>query len=398
MGVSSFVENQKQLKETVDRRTFMKKLGAAGAVAAASATSQVVSAPSVWAQGQTHSWRMATTWPRGLPIFHDGAERFAKLVEERSEGRLKIQVFAGGEMVPPFETFKAVSEGGVEVGHSVSFYWEDKIPAAPWFSAVPFGFNAQGINAWLYSGGGLKLWEEVYAPFNVVPRPVGNTGVQMGGWFKKKVEAVDDLKGLKMRMGGLGARVLTKAGVNTAIYIPGGEIYAALESGKVDAADWVGPVHDLQMGLYKVAKYYYFPGWHEPGSAIEVLFNKKAYDALPRDLRNILDAVAMENNLWTLCEFEAQNFRALQTLVNQLKVQVVRFPIPVMNLFRKLTEEVLAEEASKDPTVKKVNTAFQAFKKELDNWGYISERAYYDFMGAKPETLEPWVSQPVYDY
>ncbi len=340
---------------------------------------------------------MATTWPRGLPIFHDGAERFAKLVEERSDGRIKIQVFAGGELVPTFDTFDAVSRGDVEVGHAVSFYWEDRIPAAPWFSAVPFGFNAQGINAWLYSGGGLQLWEEVYAPFNVVPRPVGNTGVQMGGWFKKKVETIEDLKGLKVRMGGLGAKVMTKAGAQV-MYIPGVDVYSALDSGKVDAADWVGPVHDLQMNLYKTAKYYYYPGWHEPGSAIEVIFNKKAYDGLPRDLKSILDAVAMENNIWTLSEFEAQNFRALHTMVNQLKVELVRFPIPVLNRFRKLTNEVLDEEAARDPIVKKVNASFRNFKRDLDNWGFISERAYYQYMSANPDTLEPWVYQQVYEY
>ncbi|MGA2938992.1 MAG: TRAP transporter substrate-binding protein [Syntrophobacteraceae bacterium] len=335
---------------------------------------------------------MATTWPRGLAIFHSGAERFAKEVEARSEGRLKIQVFAGGELVPAFDTFDAVSKGTVDVGHSVSFYWEDKIPAAPWFSAVPFGFNAQGINAWFYSGDGLQLWEEVYAPFNVVPRPVGNTGVQMGGWFKRKVISSKDLKGMKVRMGGLGAKVLTRAGA-TVMDVPGGEVLAALESGKVDAAEWVGPVHDLQMGLYKAAKYYYYPGWHEPGSAIEVLFNKKAYDSLPGNLRNILDDVAMGNNLRTLCEFESQNFRALQTLVSQLKVQLVRFPAEVLNKLRKFSEEVLEEEAAKDPVVKKVDASFKAFKKDLDNWGYISERTFYEFMAAKPETLEPWIHE-----
>jgi len=401
MSLSSLVEPREQSQQekvgNPGRRTFIKTLGAVGAAAAASAAASVARGPFVWAQGQTYNWRMATTWPRGLAIFHDGAERFARIVEERSGGRLRIKVYAAGELVPAFETFNAVSQGKAEAGHSVSFYWEEKIPAAPWFSAVPFGFNAQGINAWMYAGGGIKLWEEVYAPFNVVPRPVGNTGVQMGGWFKRRVDSPKDLKGLKMRIGGLGALVLKKAGAQV-MYIPGGEVLAALESGKVDAADWVGPVHDLQMGLYKAAKYYYYPGWHEPGSTIEVLFNKKAYDALPRDLREILDGVAMENNLWTLCQFESQNFRALETLVSQLNVQLVRFPVPVLNELRTLSAQVLAEEAAKDPMVKKVNDAFRNFEKDLDNWSYISERAYYDFLAAKPETLEPWVYKDVYEY
>jgi TRAP-type mannitol/chloroaromatic compound transport system substrate-binding protein len=396
MSLSSFLEHRKDRTEDASRRTFIKQAGIAGAVAAVAA-SQLVSAPCGRAQGQRYNWRMATTWPRGLPIFHEGAERFAREVEERSEGRLKMQVFAAGETVPAFETFNAVSQGTVEVGHSVSFYWQAKIPAAPWFSAVPFGFNAQGMNAWLYSGGGLRLWEEVYAPFNVVPRPVGNTGVQMGGWFKNKVEHTADFKGLKVRMGGLGAKVLTRAGANV-VYIPGGEILSALEAGKVDAADWVGPVHDLQMGLYKAAKYYYYPGWHEPGSSIEVFFNKKAYDALPQDLKSLLDDVAMENNLWTLCEFESLNFRALETLVGQLKIQLMRFPVAVLNDFRKLSQEVLEDEAARDPSVRKVHEAYKTFKKNLENWGFISERAYYEFMAASPETLEPWVYEQTFEY
>ena len=401
MSLSSLLEPQEKSQQEkvlrTGRRTFIKTLGAVGAAAAASAAASVARGPFVWAQGQTYSWRMATTWPRGLAIFHDGAERFARMVAERSGGRLRIKVYAAGELVPAFETFNAVSQGKAEVGHSVSFYWEEKIPAAPWFSAVPFGFNAQGINAWMYAGGGIKLWEEVYAPFNVVPRPVGNTGVQMGGWFKRRVDSPKELKGLKVRMGGLGALVLKKAGAQV-MYIPGGEVLAALESGKVDAADWVGPVHDLQMGLYKAAKYYYYPGWHEPGSTIEVLFNKKAYDALPKDLQEILDSVATDNNLWTLCQFESQNFKALETLVGQLNVQLVRFPIPVLNEFRKLSLELLEEEAAKDPMVKKVNESFKTYKKDLDNWGYISERAYYDLMAAAPETLEPWVHKDVYEF
>ena len=318
-----------------------------------------------------------TTWPPEMPVLQTGAQRFAKRVEELSQGRMKIQVFAGGELVPPLGTFDAVSQGTVECGSGASYYWAGKCPAGQWFSAVPFGFNPQGINTWFYSGGGLKLWEEVYAPFNVVPRPQGNTGVQMGGWFRKKIESVDDFKGLKMRIPGLGGKVIAKVG-GTVVLLAGGEIYTSLERGVIDATEWVGPLHDLRMGFYQATKYYYYPGWHEPGTTLEVIFNKKAYDDLPADLKAILDTVAAETNLWSLCEFEAQNGEALETLVTKHGVELLRFPDSVLNDFRKLSEEVLAEEAAKDPMCKKVHEAFLAFKAKLGKWGAISEKAYYD--------------------
>lgn len=363
----------------MDRRSFVKKVGLGSAAAVAAAT---IKAPYVWPKGQTYQWRMVTTWPPQMPVLQTGAERFAKRVEEASEGRLKIQVYAGGELVPALGVFDAVSQGTVECGSGASYYWAGKSPAAQWFSAVPFGFNAQGINAWFYSGGGLQLWEEVYAPFNVVPRPQGNTGVQMGGWFNKKIEKVSDYKGLKMRIPGLGGKVVAKAG-GTVVLLAGGEIYTSLERGVIDATEWVGPLHDLRMGFYQAAKYYYYPGWHEPGTTLEVIFNKKAYESLPKDLQAILDAVAMETNLWSLCEFEAQNGVALETLVKEHKVQLVRFPDQVLDELRKLAEETIEEEANKDPMARKVHEAFKAFKAKLGPWGTVSEKAYYDLIAAK---------------
>jgi len=358
----------------LDRRSFLRKAGVAGVAAAAAST---VSAPVIWAQGKSYQWKMVTTWPPEMPVLQTGAQRFAKRVEELSQGRMKIQVYAGGELVPPLGTFDAVSQGTVECGSGASYYWAGKCPAGQWFSAVPFGFNPQGINTWFYSGGGLQLWEEAYAPFNVVPRPQGNTGVQMGGWFRKKIESVDDFKGLKMRIPGLGGKVIAKAG-GTVVLLAGGEIYTSLERGVIDATEWVGPLHDLRMGFYQATKYYYYPGWHEPGTTLEVIFNKKAYDELPADLKALLDTVAAETNLWSLCEFESQNGEALETLVTKHGVELLRFPDSVLNDFRKLSEEVLAEEAAKDPMCKKVHEAFLAFRAKLGKWGTVSEKAYYD--------------------
>ncbi len=361
------------------RRDFLKT---AGKTAAATAVASAIAAPAVWAKGGTIQWKMVTTWPPNFPVLQIGAERFAKRVEEASGGKIKIQVFAGGELVPPLGVFDAVSDGTVQVGSGASYYWAGKVPAAQWFSAVPFGFNAQGINAWFYSGGGLKLWEEVYAPFNLVPRPQGNTGVQMGGWFRKEMKSIEDFKGLKMRIPGLGGKVVAKAG-GTVVLLPGSEIFTSLERGVIDATEWVGPLHDLRMGFYKAAKYYYYPGWHEPGTCLEVIFNKKAYDALPKDLQAIIDAVAMETNLWSLSEFEARNGAALQELITQHKVNLVRFPDEMLDALNKMAQETLEEEAAKDAASRKVHEAFKKFKNQIGAWGSISEKAYYDTIAEK---------------
>ncbi len=363
----------------MERRDFLKKTGVAAAAAVAGTS---VSAPAVWAKGKTYRWKMVTTWPPNLPVLQTGAVRFAKRLEEVTAGRIKIQVFAGGELVPPLGAFDAVSDGTVECASGAAYYWAGKTPAAQWFASVPFGLNAQGINAWFYSGGGLKLWEEVYAPFNVVPRPQGNTGVQMGGWFRKEMKSISDYKGLKMRIPGLGGKVVAKAG-GTVVLLPGAEIFTSLERGVIDATEWVGPMHDLRMGFYKAAKYYYYPGWHEPGTTLEVIFNKKAYDGLPKDLQAAIDAVAMETNIWSLCEFEAANGAALEELITKHNVNLVRFPDALLNDLRKLAKETLEEEAKKDSMAKKVHEAFKKFKKQVGVWGSVSERAYYDVIADK---------------
>lgn len=363
----------------MERRDFLKSAGvaAAGAVAATA-----LSAPSIMASEKTYNWKMVTTWPPNLPILQTGAERFAKRLQEATNGRIKIQVFAAGELAPAMGVFDAVSDGTVEVGSGAAYYWPGKVPAAQWFSSVPFGLNAQGINAWFYSGGGLKLWEEVYAPFNVVPRPQGNTGVQMGGWFRKEMKTLADFKGLKMRIPGLGGKVIAKAGAAVTL-MAAGELFTSLERGVIDALEWVGPLHDLRMGFYKAAKYYYYPGWHEPGTCLEVIFNKKAYDSLSKDLQVIVDAIAMETNLWSLSEFEAGNGAALEELITVHKVMFKEFPPDMMNSLRKLAGEVLEEEAAKDAMSKKVHEAFKKFKKQVGVWGTTSESAYFNLISEK---------------
>ncbi len=327
------------------------------------------------APAKTYEWKMVTTWPPNFPIFQEGVERFAKEVQTMSNNRLNIKVYAGGELVPPLQTFEAVSQGTVELGHGAGYYWAGKIPAAQFFTAVPFGMNAQGMNAWLYAGGGIELYQEIYAPHNLVPFPMGNTGVQMGGWFNKKIESVDDLKGLKMRIPGLGGKVFAKAG-GTPVLLAGGEIYTALDRGTIDATEWVGPFHDERLGLYRAAKYYYYPGWHEPGPVLELIVNKQAFDSLSDDLKKIIETAAASSNIWMLSQFEAKNLAALKKLKQEHNVEVYPFPDDVMIALHAYTKEVLEEESAKDPTFKRVYEHYKAFMDDNDAWNALSEAAY----------------------
>ncbi|MFQ5708388.1 MAG: TRAP transporter substrate-binding protein [bacterium] len=323
-----------------------------------------------------YEWRMVTTWPPHFYVMGEGADMMAQWIDEMSDGRLKIQVYGGGELVPPLEAFDAVSQGVAEMSHGVAYYWAGKVPAAQFFAAVPFGMNAQQMNAWLYSGGALKLWEELYEPFNLIPMPAGNTGMQMGGWFNKEINTVDDLKGLRMRIPGLGAQVIARAG-GSAILTAGGEIFTNLERGVIDATEWVGPYHDYWMGFYKVAKYYYYPGWHEPGPVLELTVNKNAWDKLPRDLQTIIRSAAARANMWMLSEFESKNNTYLQKLIHEHHVEVRPFPAEVLSALKHYADEVIAEMVAKDPQSKKIYESFSAFRKSVTSWAEVSEKVYY---------------------
>ncbi len=327
------------------------------------------------APAKTYNWKIVTTWPPNFPIFQEGVQRFADDVKTISNGRLKIKVFAGGELVPALQVFDAVSQGTVEMGHGAGYYWAGKLPAAQFFTAVPFGMNAQGMNAWLSAGDGLTLWRELYQPHNLVPFPMGNTGVQMGGWFNKKIDSVADIKGLKMRIPGLGGKVFAKAG-GSPILMAGGEIYTALDRGTIDATEWVGPFHDERLGLYRAAKYYYYPGWHEPGPVLELTVNAQAFASLPADLQKVIEVAASDTNQWMLNQFEARNMQALHRLKDEHRVQVLPFPDDVLAELHRLTGEVLDEESAKDPAFKKVYENYRAFMADHDEWGQLSEAAY----------------------
>lgn len=366
----------------VNRREFLKKastvtaLGGASLVFGCGSKQESSGAAPAVQSGKTYEWKMVTTWPPRFPVLGEGAEQLAAWIDEMSGGRLKIRVYGGGELVPALEAFDAVSQGVVEMAHSASYYWAGKAPATQFFSAVPFGMNAQQMNAWILRGGGLELWEELYGQFNLVPMPCGNTGVQMGGWFNKKINSLEDFKGLKMRIPGLGGKVIEKAG-GSAILSAGGEIFTNLERGVIDATEWIGPYHDYMMGFPKIADYYYYPGWHEPGTVLELFINKTAFEGLPKDLQEIIRAGAQYSNIWMLSEFEAQNNIYLQKIKSEFKTRVLKFPGDVLAGFRRYSEEVIDEITAKDPMSKKIYESFSKFHKSVNAWAEITEKVYY---------------------
>lgn len=305
-----------------------------------------------------------------MSILQTGAVRFANQVNSMSQGRLNIQVFAGGEYIGPLEVFDAVSQGRAECGNAASYYWAQKIPAAQWFSTVPFGLKAQEMNTWILFGGGGKLWEQLYAPFDVIPMLAGNSGIQMGGWFNKEIKAIDDFSGLKMRIPGLGAKVMQKLGTQV-VLLPAGDIYQALENGDINATEWIGPYHDRQMGFHRITKYYYAPGWHEPGTAFEMSFNRKAYDRLSNDLKDIVKTAVADMNNRILANFEYHNARAMLQIAKEKIVQLRQFPHSVMRTLERVSADVLEAEASRDPQARKAHEAFKQFKHDMAKYGLL---------------------------
>ncbi|NRB38412.1 MAG: TRAP transporter substrate-binding protein DctP [Pseudomonadales bacterium] len=320
-------------------------------------------------------WKMTTSWPKGFPGLGTAPETFARHVEAMSGGRLTITVYGAREIVPPLGVFDAVSNGSVEVGHTGAYYWKGKLPAAPFFTTIPFGMTAQEMNAWLYYGGGIELWRELYAPFNLYPLAGGNTGVQMAGWFNREIKTLDDLKGLKMRIPGIAGEVFNRAG-GTAVNIAGGDLYTSLKTGVIDATEWVGPYNDLSMGFHEVAKYYYYPGWHEPGSTLEIIVNKQAFEALPEDLKTIVEVAARAANQDMLDEYTARNNAALQQLINEHGVQLKRLPDGVLKHLKRITDEVIAEMVAGDAEAEKIYRSYSQFAEGVKAYHRVSEKAY----------------------
>jgi TRAP-type mannitol/chloroaromatic compound transport system substrate-binding protein len=357
-----------------NRRRFLK-FGTAAASGAA-----IAGAPAIVHAQQTFSWRMTSAYPKGSPFYMDGpgsATDLAKRIEAMSNGRLKIAVYGAGELIPAFEGFDAVRAGTVEMNHANSYFWTGKTFAAQYFTAVPFGLNFQGMNGWFYDGGGMQLWNEVYAPFGMVAFPCGNTGVQMTGWFKREIKSVDDFKGLKMRIPGLAGKVYAALGVDVKL-LPGGEIFPALERGVIDAAEFVGPFQDRRLGLQKAAKYYYTTGWHETATVSELLINKAAWDKLPADLKAVVENASAACNVISEAWCQRNNAEAMEDLVKNQGVIARPLPDPVVARLREVTNQVLAESVAKDPVTKKVHDSFMAFKAKYDAWAGYSEAIYHN--------------------
>lgn len=334
-------------------------------------------ADAVAADVKTFKWKMVTTWPPKFPVVDEAITRMIKNIETMSQGRLKIEHHPGGTLIPPMETFEAVRGGMAEMGSSCSYYWGGKVPEAPIFTTAPYGMTVQEGTSWIYNGGGLQLWHELYAPFNIVPFPMINTGVQMGGWFNKEIKGLADLKGLKMRIPGLGGKVMAKAGVNV-VLLPPSEIFVSLERGVIDAADWIAPYHDKRIGLHQAAKYYYYPGWHEPNTVGELLINKKAWESIPEDLKIIIQCAAADCYIWSLGEFDSLNGDALKELVEKHNIKVMKFPDDVLAQLKKLSMEVMEEEAAKSPKMKKIYDSFKDFKARSSQWTHISTEAFME--------------------
>jgi TRAP-type mannitol/chloroaromatic compound transport system substrate-binding protein len=363
----------------LQRRNFLKKSSlAAAAVAAGTLThcgSENKNNKSVLADGKTYEWKMVTTWPPHFPILGEYADEFAKWVDVMSGGKMKIQVYGGGELVPALEVFDAVSQGVAEMGHGAAYYWAGKSPASQFFTCMPFGMNTQQFNAWLYEGGGIDLYDELYSRFNLKGFPCGNTGGQMGGWFNKEINSVADLKGLKIRMPGLGGKVITKAGASS-ILSPAGELYTNLERGVIDALEWIGPYHDYLMGFHEIAKYYYYPGWHEPTATLELIVNKSAYDELPDYLKKIIEVGCAATNVRILSAFETKDTEYYYKIKDERKVELRKFPDDVLNTLRRYSDEVIQEIISGDAMSKKVYESASKFKSRIYEWTEIAERNY----------------------
>ena len=331
-----------------------------------------------------YQWKLVTTWPKNLPGLGAAPENFARYVEEMSDGRLLIRVYGAGEIVPAFEVFDAVSQGVAEMGHGAAYYWKGKIPAAVFYTAVPFGMTAQEINGWLHYGDGLTLWRELYAPFGVIPFAGGSTGVQMAGWFNQELRSADDLKGLKMRIPGLAGEVFDASG-GTAVRIAGGEVYTSMQTGVIDAVEWVGPYNDRTLGLNEVAEYYYYPGWHEPGAMLEFTVNEQAFAALPKDLQAIVEYAARAANQSMLDEFTARNNESLRTLLAS-GTKLRALPDDVLQVLYDNSLVALDALVENDPMAQKIAKSYKAFAEDVRAYHEISERA---FLNARDKVLPP---------
>ena len=368
----------------MQRRKFLSSAGA-GLAAGAAAIPTLSQAQT--AVLPTIKWRLASSFPKSLDTIFGAADVISKRVAAATGGKFQIQVFAAGEIVPAFSTVDAVQNGTVECTHTAPYYFFGKDPTFAFACAIPFGMNARQQNAWMYHGGGLALMRDFFKDYNIINFPAGNTGAQMGGWFRKEIKTVADLKGLKFRVGGFAGRVLSKLGV-VPQQIAGGDIYPSLEKGTIDAAEWVGPYDDEKLGFFKVAKYYYYPGWWEGGPELDLFVNMKQWEALPPEYKSILESACAEANLDMLAKYDALNPAALKRLAGN-GVQLRPFTKDIMNACFKAANEVYEEESAKNPKFKKVYDAWKAFRDDQILWFRVAEQNFDSFMASSTSASRP---------
>ena len=366
--------NQYIGENLMDRRSIIKHAGIAGVLAAGAA-------PAVHAQAAIR-WRLASSFPKSLDTIYGGAEVFSKAVKAMSGGKFEISVHAGGELMPPFGVMDGVQQGTVEMCHTVPYYFYGKNPAFALGSAIPFGFNPRQMNAWMLHGNGRKLMNEFYANYNAISFAGGNTGTQMGGWFRKEIKTTADFKGMKMRLGGgLVGEVMQKLGA-VPQSIPAGEIYQALEKGTLDAAEWVGPYDDQKLGFNKVAPFYYYPGWWEGGPEVDFFVNQKAFDGLSAENKAIIEAATNVAHVDMLAKYDAMNPKALKQLV-AAKTKVLPFSQAVMDASFKASMEVFAQNDAKSPEWKKIYADMRAFQRDQILWFRFAEARFDSFMSSQ---------------
>ena len=355
----------------MQRRKFIQGAGMAGILATGTAPAFAQGGPEI-------RWRLASSFPKSLDTIYGAAEQMSKRVAAATGGRFQIQVFAAGEIVPGLQVLDAVQNGTVQAGHTAPYYYWGKDPAFALDTAIPFGLNARQMNAWQIFGGGLELFRDFYKGYNIHNCPAGNTGAQMGGWYRKEIKTAADLKGLKMRIGGFAGKVMEKLGV-VPQQIAGGDIYPALEKGTLDATEWVGPYDDEKLGFNKVAKYYYYPGFWEGGPQLDCLFNLGEWNKLSKEYQNIVEAACWEANTWMLAKYDAQNPAALRRLVGG-GTQLRAFSRAILTAAYKASLEVYAEASQKSPAFKKIYDSMRAFRDEQLLWFRVAEKGYDDFM------------------
>lgn len=360
------------------RQVIRYGAGAAGTTALVACTSASEPPPPGTAVTQPQvNWRMAASWPNALDVLYGTAQQVCDRTAELTAGRFTIDLFAAGEIVPALEVLDGVQSGAVECGHTASYYYIGKNPALAFGTTVPFGFTPQQQNAWFYDGGGLEIMQELYSDFGVISFPAGNSGAQMGGWFKREINSLADLQGLIMRIPGLGGEVMSRLGVTVQV-IPGGEIYLALERNAVDAAEWVGPHDDENLGLHNAAQLYYYPGWWEPGAALEMQINANAWNQLPPEYQTALKTACYEANLTMLAKYEALNSAALQRLLNQ-GVTLKPYSDDIMAIAEQTAFGIYAERASEDATFKQVYEQWQGFRESILAWNRVNELSFTRF-------------------